>query len=613
MKRPQPDIGDTLRASFINNVSTVKKLKRLWGTTTVGGVEVLNHRQYYFPHSSRSAEFEKLFKFLGAYNDVTASDPQGVESAWLYLNKNASIDLSSDYNDFVAHNLNQLWWDAADGTMPSGLTLTASIVIEAEQTSRTDGSVRTTNLLSPSSSKAQLIQDIETHYDTLWDTCHISHQGVGIINKGSITHPVSGISTPDEDDLSPDDPWLSVLIRNVLRSNGPTCTIQDVSIGLGFENGVPYNTYVVDIEIPYNSFQINSLFVDDIVTDLSATYTSKLWTRLSWPNGYWTQKAIRSMDSSDLADPDVITRPYRLWEDEDSATDALYQALWFNHEGTWYIRAEPFTNPSAYGLKYSQLNDYILQLVDSGFKKKKVPWWKKLVAIIVFVLAFMYAPQILGKTMSVASKIMFASLVLNVATAVFSALGMHEWAMAFAEVSKYIEPLVKVAQAVMLIDAISAGLDKLKSPDFDLSDLIQDKIESFLENLVDSVTQGFEDIMSGSVASDASLKLLNRVGQLVNLVNGLKLESLNERNKDLKAEYEELVAEMGRESDVLQSFANIYAKPATADWSMYAAIYDMPYERGGGTLALGNVQRTTKQALRKADYDDPAFDNILVI
>ena len=64
------------------------------------------------------------------------------------------------------------------------------------------------------------------------------------------------------------------------------------------------------------------------------------------------------------------------------------------------------------------------------------------------------------------------------------------------------------------------------------------------------------------------------------------------------------------ESDVMRSWMNIYAKPATADWSIYASTYDLPYEPGGGTMAIGNIQKTTKQALRKADYDEPMFDSM---
>ena len=70
---------------------------------------------------------------------------------------------------------------------------------------------------------------------------------------------------------------------------------------------------------------------------------------------------------------------------------------------------------------------------------------------------------------------------------------------------------------------------------------------------------------------------------------------------------------MSRNSDLLRALTRMYSKPATADWSMYAGLYDAPYEHGGGTLALGNIQKTTRQALRRGVYDDSAFDNILVV
>ena len=92
MKKPQPDIGDTLRNQFIGNLKTVRGLLRLWGTQTVDGVEVFTPRQYYHKVEDRSADFEKLFKFLGAYESVTEANNDGLRSAWMYFNKNNGTD-----------------------------------------------------------------------------------------------------------------------------------------------------------------------------------------------------------------------------------------------------------------------------------------------------------------------------------------------------------------------------------------------------------------------------------------------------------------------------------------------------------------------------------------
>ena len=618
MKRPQPDIGDTLRASFLNNVSTTKKMKRLWGTTTVNGVEVLVPRQYHYPANLRSDNFEKLYRFLGSYEDVTASDYAGVERAWLYLNKNKHTDISIDYKNFVADNLNQLWWDIADGTMPAGLTLTTSIAIEVELTTARHPQVVATNLLNPTWSEAQLIQAISDNYESIWDTCLITQQGVGVINKGSATHPISGITTPDEDDLSPNDPWLKAISRYALRDQGLSGTIiRSVEIGLGLDFERVYNTYVVTLEIPYNFFSPSELFIEQIAADLSATYTPSIRNRLVLPNAHWTKHDIKALRSNDLEDPDVITRPYTAWEDIASELDSLYDSLWMSYEGVWYLRADPLSNPRNYGITFKQLSSYILQLIDSDFKKKKVPWWKKLIAIAVFIFVFVASGGTAGGgAIAFAKAILAASLTITLIAAVLNAAGETEWAMAFAEASKTMEPLVKVAQIIMLADFLNKGIEKLGETVLDgegLGDLLQDKLESYADSLLDGIEQGLKDIMSGDLLSDASLKLSRDMMKIVNKLQELKLEQLNDRNKDLKAEYEGMMAELNNESDILQGFARIYAKPATADWSMYAATFDHPYERGGGNLALGNVQRTTKQAIRKADYGDPAFDNILVI
>jgi len=617
MKRPQPDIGDILKASFINDMGSARKFKRLWGTTYVGGVEVLKDRQYYYPSSYRASNFEKLFKFLGAYNDVTASNPKGVSSAWIYLNKNKGsklpaatpTELDTTYNDFVAYNLNQMWWDDNDGAIPEGLTITTSIVIEALIDTSRDTTVATTSLLSPNWPTEQLISAIQSNYDTLWDTCLISQQGVGVINKGSITDEVSNVVTPDEDDLSPDDPWLAGIARHALRSSsGVNVTIKDVEIGYGKnEAGRLYPTYVLEVEIPYTEFTTDSSLVALIVSDLLADYSSKTRKILSYPNGYWTKQEITAMDSSDLEeDPNIITRPYRLFEDEAVENDPRYTSIWYNYGGTYYLKADVFSNPKNYGLTFRDLYGYVVSLIDSGYKKKKVKWYKKALALVIFVVyVVLLQPQI-----GYAAAIALASTILLALTLVFALLGMDDWATAFAEVNKALEPLVIVATIVTMVQ----GFKKLaeEAAKDSVEEMIKARVEDFVEKFIQNIVQGAKDLVGGNLTG-ASLEFANKLTKLLTLPSQIRLEELNSRNKDLKTEYEQLVQEMSRETDVLKGFARIYAKPATADWSMYAATFDQPYERGGGPLHIGNIQRTTKQALRKADYNEPVFDNILVV
>ncbi len=636
MKHPQPDIHDVLLADFLTNISTVKKLKRYWGTTTVNGVEVLTRRQYYYPTKYQSSTYEKLFTFLDMYDDVEDAEMSGVKKAWIYFNKNAETELEDGTEeDFIINNLNTMWWDYDDGAKPDNLTLTTTIVIEASFESSTSSSyvstVSTTDLLKTSWTSSALATAIKNNYEELWDTCLISQQGIGVINKGTVTDDVTQRTTVDSDDLSPDDPWMQTVARYALRTTDIDCTITNVSIGYGkLENDRLYPTYVVTIEIPYTVFDTNSSIVDLILTDITKDYSSSTGTKLSYSNGYYTKQAISKMDSTDLEDDDtLVTREYQTWE---SSALGDYEALWCLCSGSyWALRADVFTNPRDYGLTYKELSTYVLQLIDSDYKKESSSLWQKVVAVVVFVVAIVVSVVTGGVGLtwaSLAKAILVGSLVLSTASMVTSAMGATEWASAFAAVSEMIEPLVLVAaiytawtsiasKIAVAKDAVAVSLTTITGVTVTAAEVttvqaVQQIVTSAIGGIVDSIVTGAMDLASMQVTS-ASFKLLAGMLKVFNMAQEIRLDEIKDDIEDKKAEYEALVEEMEQETDVLQGFARISASPATADWSMYAAVFDYPYEASGGTLHTGNVLRTTKQALRKATYDDPVFDGILLM
>ncbi|AGM46821.1 hypothetical protein AD45P2_00015 [Alteromonas phage vB_AmaP_AD45-P2] len=636
MKRPQPDIGDTLRQGFISNLGTVRKLSRLWGTETVNGVEVFTHRQYYHKESRRSDNFEKLFKYLGMYEDVTGGSYKGIEHAWVYFNKNKQSFLPGDINSFVADNLNKMWWDANDGTRPENLTLTASLVISNTSKDKAHRA-RVDEIINGNMTKAVAMRSIAENYEELWEKAVITQEGVGVINKGSIIDPATKTKVPDNDDLSPDDPWLNTVVRYAMRDTGIEHTVKDLSIGtvsqalpvLGLSIGFS-KTFVLDIEIPYNNFTAGELFVQMIAADLAATYKRK-----DRSNEATTKKVVQAMNSDDLdEDPSLKSRDYLAWEDIAVQAESKYESLWYRVGKKEYLKTEAFKNPRAHGFTYKELSAYMVSLLDTGYKKKSVPWYKKALAIVVFVIAIILSPFTGGASLTwaaAAAAVLFASLVLTLITLAFAVTGQHEWAMAFMEAQKWVEPLVMIAAVVSLTAAISeAGKQAAKEAaktiaketgkeiaDITATEIATEVISTAIENavskVVDGIIKGATDVLAGNFTTNAAIAFTTKMVDLVSLPTKLKIQSLGEKNRDLKAEYDKLTEETNREYDALQGFMNVYAKPATADWSIYANQFDTPYERGGGPLSLGNIQKTTKQALRKGTYDDPAFANILVI
>jgi hypothetical protein len=645
MKRPQPDINEFLRNEYIGNLKTCNGIRNRWGTEIVNGTEVFKRRQYYYPEAQREDNFENLFRFIGAYYGVTEGQYEGVEDAWLYLNKNNGTEIPGLHVDFVSENLNKLWWNSEDGEIPDGLTITSSIIIDSYAFANKNPE-RFREIINIEMQKDVAIQSIIDNYEELWDMVTITHEGIGEVYKGVIHDSEHNVDIPDVDDLTPDDPWLSALMRNALRDIANVdCTVKDLIIGMAthtyFESvneGRADNTsttFVLDIEIPYKDFTPTSNVVEYIANDLTRVYSGKGKEK---DNRYLTKKAIVSMDSTDLeANSAVITRSYTLWEDIAEEASSRFDTLWLSHGGIYYLKTAPFISPRSYGFTFKELSPYLGKLIDGDFRKKKVPWYKKAIAVALIIAAIVITVVTLGKGLKgaellifIAKTILYVSLASNLLAAVLSSVGSEEWASALVEANKTLEPLVIVAQIVIAVtgflDAYETAKTALEAPiknaagdviaegvEATIGEVLAEMVLSSAEGFVDNIIEGAKDVFSGTFNTNASATFVSAVANTTTKLQNMKLESLNDKLKDVQAEYEDLMKDTAQESDLFRSYLNIQAKPATADWSIYAAVFDFPYERGGGNLAIGNIQRTTKQAMRKANYDDPAFAGIFII
>jgi len=615
MKRVRPDIKESIIREYMGNLKSVRKLNRLWGEEIAGGNTVLTHRQYYHSNDLRSENFEKLFKFIGAYEDVVAGNYKGIRSAWFYFNKNKEAEIpEADLVDFIVENLNKVFWNPDEGSVPEDLYLSTSLTIETTNNRLSEeNSLAASLLVSESLNETEIKSNIENSYQDIWNLLPIKYEDWATIHKGNIFDPSTQTNLPNTEFLDPDDIWANTLTRYAIRAGIPF-TIKKISKGISQTNPNRFgwndikSTVVVDIEIPYIQIFSNSPIVQLIKSDLEDSKIDLAF------NKFYTGNIIRRLRTSDIApEDDDVERDYIAWEDRAELNDIRFESLWVNTGSRgWCIKADAVNNPALYGFKYSEINTYLLSILDTGYKKKKIPWYKKAIAVIAFIVAIVFSPYTAGQSLTllgVAKAIIVASLLLAIITLAFSVLGMTEWASAFAAASEFVDPLVTVASIIVLIDIASSLAEKIA--DEGLTTVVENSISDFAENLIDSIIQGATDLASGTISS-ASMQFTANLVSLYTLPDKNKLKSLNARNKDLKIEYEQLSEELDQERDALRGFMNIYAKPATADWSLFSSQFDLPYERGGGPLSTGNIQRTTKQALRKGTYNDPIFDNIRI-
>lgn len=623
MKVPQPELERFLKNEFIAMVGANRKLKRLWGTEIVNGIEVLQGRKLYYPASEIPAN-KKLFKFLGVYDQVSEFDGKGIEKAWFTLNKAKGYKDTTTDNSFVTQNLNRLWWDTNDGPKPENLTLTTSIVI-----GKSLGSANEAPNIDWTQDKEVIAQAIIDNYEALWESNHITQEGIGVINKGTYTDPLTNQQLPDEDDLSPDDPWLAILARYALRDSGIPCTIKDVAVGItALPDRHILNTAVVTLEIPEFVFTDSTPIVQAIALDIATPeeefrslketrYFSGLGGSFYGHNVFITQalaKKVTFYEEEPDDNIETISRDYVTWAEYKDSVASEYDNFWVLKDKVYYLKADVIDNPKSYGINHKKLSRYLFSLLDTGYKKKPVPWYKKLIAFVLLVITVVIAYISYGTGSSVSSYITAAAYAILVGAAVISiamllstALGAEEWASAFAHVSKQIQPLVMVATIIMVFNNVSTLIENAAETAAASGTTVAYEIAT---SVVESMFGDIISVAQGTASITTSTQFLTRLVSTYNKIQVKKLNSLNEKNKDLKAEYDKLAEETARESDIIRGYMNIYPKPATADWSMYASLFDLPYERSFGTLAIGNIQVTTKQAIRKADYDEPMFAGV---
>ena len=101
------DFFETLKGEFIGSLKFKNKFVRLWGTTTVDGIKVLNEKFYISPGFG-TKNVNSLLNHLGSLKSFTASSFEGTTSYYFWLNPSKADTLSKEnLNDIIASKINE--------------------------------------------------------------------------------------------------------------------------------------------------------------------------------------------------------------------------------------------------------------------------------------------------------------------------------------------------------------------------------------------------------------------------------------------------------------------------------------------------------------------------
>lgn len=535
MKEPQIDIYATATQGYLNKVGWKKKFLRYWGTETVDGIEVLKKRHYYYP--SISDDDKKLFQHLNVYEDLKSSSMSGISSAWMYLNAGAD-----DLEDYTTEAIvQQVDFDIPDGKYAVNISrkykLTKGrynkILIEYEDPLR---------LFNTELTDAEVITLITNNYQDVLDNYTVEGGEEDSVVNVVATHVMLGSDAFDGE------------ITEVVSTYAEYGSEGSYEVKEG---------YSITIQLE----QVGAVTgTDAIIVAIENYVTAKLAAE---------------------AEATALANATRSWLTSSTTEEKTDDYLWYKGQ----LRASVFDPEN---LKTADCISLVQGALDTGYKKKSVPWYKKLLGLIIFVVAFYFSGGTAAATLGqLAYSVSVATLAVSLASAAMAAWGDELGASAVGEFASKVSVLSTFLGIAAVISNISnmitAAMKEVTTKGIvqTVSDLIVDKITALYSSYtVDlTLTKGIE--------------LLNKV---FSLYSSNKLESLQSKLADksnvLAAQEEEMNGHSIEEQQRLYHMSMMFSKGYTENIQQDMGVYEIDYlyeptaaANQKGTMHIGNICR----------------------
>jgi uncharacterized membrane protein YhaH (DUF805 family) len=576
MKQVTPNLFDVARVRYIAQLSYERRFLRYWGTELIDGEEVFKHRRYYY--KTMDEDMKKLALMLGMFDDFSAKQ-RGVDSAWLYLNPAKADDSLVDI-DLAALAVNLT---AAMETISRG-----SVVISAKSKG---GKFITPPIVTPVSDQAGLKAEIVADYEDYWA------DGYPIFTDKS-------------------EGFAAIVLSYLLKSST-----------------VPYTIVAVE------ETTVSKTNLSGANEEFIRTSTGPAWRlRLEFdPISLSASTDIVQRIADDIAErgnttAKIIGSIFDTVEEEPQATEDIATTT---TSSNWIAKTESRTNREGdtyqkvvgHYLKTSVWKTsslsrenkikYVNSCIDTGFKKESAPWYVTLIMIaIVVVAAYVAGPA--GATaaasftgaaatvVSIAVTISVAAMYVSLAAMAAGMMGAPHVAASLGTTLKNMAPLIRVAQVIALV----AGIYKL----------VEQGSKRATENAIQAGGSA-TDATIGDVAIEVGKEVLEsvtgiplnsdievqHVTKMLNTSFGLyqdyQMADLQKTTKNYRTEMAELkeAKKQNQTSDIVKDLMAAYPDPLSIDQSVYAGIYDKPFESWATPYHTGNIQATTVSALWLSD------------
>lgn len=632
MKKANPDLHQIATTQYLQKLSYLRKFIKYWGTTTVNGREVLVNTNYHYPTWTRRDTFERWAKLLGIWGSFKDPKMEGVENAWVFLNEEKA-DTAAFTDSLIASNL-----DAVMGAVEGDLEV--SVMIGPKVVGGTLGKKLTLsklNISTPLTDQEGIMAELLQEIDYLWDNCVISSGTPSDVYKDILARYLL---------KSSDVPYEMIEVTSAMVEAKVPVTEVTYEDGEGFSRTttyVPryYQGYKVRLKVPQFNFSETTDMVLAINADVQNT--NSIFGSGSPLNRIVTQQAVNLLQSR--AQDSTVGLANSLYTTSSVPVDPL---VWETSvDGSRYLRVDFLLNKE---IPLQERIEFLNSLIDSDYREESNDGglFGFLLAIAVFVVAVLLTPVTGGAslyvalsagtatTLMVASAITFGALVLAVTTVALYAAGAVELANSFAKFSKAIEPLVMIATIVTLVNIVTNTVKKLaeegskatakalvteqlKDAGVDIAKELADEMgKALFDGMVDEValelvTDQFNSMVWAGVKDrftnlftskltditfDQAMKITNFVFEKV---QSNELAQLKDGIADARRELEAQQKEEVQVNSLLMDINRGLYTPLATSQSMYASVYDKPYEWWATKYHTGNIQANSVSAMWLAD------------
>lgn len=640
MKRANPDLYQVATSGYLQKLAYIRKFIKYWGTTTVNGREVLIDRNYYFETHRQRADFKRLARMLGVWGDVKDPKMKGIKYAWFYLNPTKG-DTSVFTDSIVASNL-----DVAIQKAEGEDTVVEMIIGPVVKVDRRNGREITslqisTPLIDQEGIKAEILNDI----GYLWNNAIISSGKPSDVYMDILARYVL---------RSQDVPYEIVDVSSAMVETKVGIDVRDCDAD-GCTTTTTYLSeyykgYRVRIKIPPFNFTETTDLVQMVVNDIQYGGTNLNILNTIQVVGSLFNKTLVS-DENDQNDtlnssyrqPDITFNP-QVWE-----AGAVFSSFGSRVQ---YLRVDFLLNRE---IPLVERINFLNSLIDSDYVEKSNDsgMFGALLAIVVFVVAVILTPVsgglslaaaiALGGTtavVAIASAIAFGALGLAITTAVLYYAGAVELANSFAKFSKSIEPLVMIATVITMVNVVTTAIkglaaegskaaaqeiakEKMREAGLNVAKEISDEMGKALfdamvdEIALDLVTEQFSSMVWAGVkdkfanlfTSSLTNITFNQAMKMVNFAfekfKDNETAQLKDGIADERSRIEAYEKEQVQVNNLLMDISRGLYTPIANDCSIYANLYDKPYEWWATKYHTGCIQGNTVSAMWLADKSKP--------